>query len=832
MRTYSITTIVKHEALITGLSDYNDTSTPPRGAAPAGDRRSPALNPAAPWNWGSNRQVAHAFRLAGAGELPRTECDAPSTKAEVLAAIRHPLAALLVERNNAASFVGKFGRGWLRSCCNGRIFSSWNQLGQKTGRTSCGDKKLKRPALQGVLKTTRDPRYRRCFIAPPGRVLVKADYGQLQLRLAAKLADETAMLDALINDEDLHRKTARAITGKEEVTDAERGLAKALNFGLLFGLRARRLLAYVKKDYGVDLTLEEAERYRTAWFQMYPAFTRWHNETEVQYRNVLNGWHKGPDESRTVLGRRRLFDKTVRTTERLPSSIQGAEADGAKRAMALLWERRHLCPGNPVPVLFVHDEIVVECDADHAAAVEVWLEQAMVEGMTPLLDPVPVKVEVKTGRTWAGNLPEGVELPPDPPPELGLGLDGKAPAGRREPGPGPTSNGEAPATPVLEPAPQAPAPAPAPTAPPTVAQAPAAPAAPAPAVSAEPPVEIEWSGGEWRPAPPRPPRRQRAASNGRAGWKPVSGPLKYFGGKGTNQGKAAKWIVSHFPPHLNYVEPFAGGLSVLLARNPNDPQLWAPMPKNGDRGAAEIVNDLFGALTNFWAVLENPALFEEFTRRVGAVNFCEDRWVRAQEHAFGDTYHEPSVEDAVEYFIQVRMSNGGDRETFAPITGGRARRRIQEQVSAWLTTVEGLPAVHTRLRGVLVLNRDAFQVIRERDGEWTLFYLDPPYHPLTRVGGGYEHEMSHEKHVELLALVKMLKGKVLLSGYRQTPDGRPFTLYDDTLTGWSSATLESRASSGHGKTHSKRTEVLWANYPLTQVTPADPAPEDREVGEL
>jgi DNA adenine methylase len=314
-----------------------------------------------------------------------------------------------------------------------------------------------------------------------------------------------------------------------------------------------------------------------------------------------------------------------------------------------------------------------------------------------------------------------------------------------------------------------------------------------------------------------PRRRQQAARDvRRAGWKPVPGPLKWFGGKGGEQGKIAKWIVSHFAPHRHYVEPYAGGLSVLLARDPNDPRLRLGT-RARERGVSEVVNDIHGPLTMFWRVLEDPTLFADFARRVQGVSFCEDRWVRAHEHAFGNG---DLVADAVEFFVHNRMSLGGRMEDFAALSKTRTRGNRNEQSNAWLGTVEGLPAVHERLRGVVVYNRNALDVIRREDGEDTQFYLDPTYPHETRVcKDGYKHEMTQGQHVELLALVKTLTGKVLLSGYRQTPDGRPFTLYDDTLTGWHSVTLEARASSGHGKTHGKRTEVLWANHPLTKETP-------------
>jgi DNA polymerase-1 len=85
--------------------------------------------------------------------------------------------------------------------------------------------------------------------------------------------------------------------------------------------------------------------------------------------------------------------------------VQGTGGDGLKLALALLWERRGQVPG-AFPVLTVHDEIVVECDAGQADAVEGWLKQAMLDAMREMLAPVPVEVEVKTGRTWGGDLEE------------------------------------------------------------------------------------------------------------------------------------------------------------------------------------------------------------------------------------------------------------------------------------------------------------------------------------------------------------------------------------------------------------------------------------------
>lgn len=100
-------------------------------------------------------------------------------------------------------------------------------------------------------------------------------------------------------------------------------------------------------------------------------------------------------------GRRRLLAPETPDTQRLNTPVQGTGADGLKQALALLWERRAGCPG-AVPVIACHHEIVVECDAGLAKAVAAWLRQAMVDGMAPLIAPVPVVVEVSVGRSWAG----------------------------------------------------------------------------------------------------------------------------------------------------------------------------------------------------------------------------------------------------------------------------------------------------------------------------------------------------------------------------------------------------------------------------------------------
>jgi DNA polymerase-1 len=330
------------------------------------------------WNWNSWQDVTEAFAALG--------FKLDSTNDAALAAVDHPLAAALREHRSAAQMVKTFGRSWLDFAVNGRIYAGWVQLGTDAGRSSC-----KRPNLQQV-PSRGDPRYRQCFAAPPGRVLIKADYSQLQLRIACKVAKERRMLQAYQSGEDLHALTARGITGKEEVSKADRQTAKAVNFGLLFGLGANGLRSYAAAEYGLELTPAQAEEYRRRFFETYPNLKRWHNRERSS----------SAKECRTILGRRRILDDKTPFTHRLNSPVQGSEADGAKLAMALLWERREQCPG-AFPVLFVHDEVVVEADADKAEDAAAWLKQAMLDGMRDVLAPVPCEVEAKINPSWGGE---------------------------------------------------------------------------------------------------------------------------------------------------------------------------------------------------------------------------------------------------------------------------------------------------------------------------------------------------------------------------------------------------------------------------------------------
>jgi DNA polymerase I len=330
------------------------------------------------WNWNSHQQIHKAFGLLG--------IDLPNTKEETLSRCNHPLTRALLQYRKTTKILSTYGPSLLEKVeDDGRIYPSWWQIGAGTGRMACSN-----PNLQNL-----PPEARKQVEAPEGRVLVKADYSQIELRIAAKISGEERMLGAFAAGQDIHTITARNITGKEQVSKEDRKLAKAVNFGLLYGMGPAGLRHYARGSYGIEMTAGEAERYWRGFFETYPGLKAWHDR---EYRELK----KGSTETRSLTGRRRTG--ITKLTERLNSPVQGTGADGLKLALAYLWERRDECPG-AVPILAVHDEIVVECDAEQAADVKAWLEGAMIEGMDAVLNGidethVPVEVESRVAAAW------------------------------------------------------------------------------------------------------------------------------------------------------------------------------------------------------------------------------------------------------------------------------------------------------------------------------------------------------------------------------------------------------------------------------------------------
>ncbi len=261
------------------------------------------------------------------------------------------------------------------------------------------------------------------------------------------------------------------------------------------------------------------------------------------------------------------------------------------------------------------------------------------------------------------------------------------------------------------------------------------------------------------------------------GMRPV---LRYHGGKW----KLAPWIISHFPSHRVYVEPYGGGASVLM-RKP--------------RCYAEVYNDLDGEVVNLFRVIRERS--EEFRRAVELTPFSREEFKESFEVS------DDPVEQARRTVARSLMGFGSNALCRAIKTGFRpdSNRSGTTPAHDWRNYPESIPEMVERLRGVVIENKDALEVIRRHHGPETLFYCDPPYvwetRSAHRVGGkGYSHEMTEKDHRNMAETLHGIEGKVVVSGY-----GCP--LYDEELfPEWFRVERRTMADGAR-----ERVEVLWIN---------------------
>jgi DNA polymerase-1 len=271
---------------------------------------------------------------------------------------------------------------------DGRIHAEFDPLGTATGRFSCRE-----PNLQNV---GRDVEMRSCFVADPKKVLVIADYSQVELRVAAFLAKEEAMLAAFRSGQDIHSLTAGKLSGKspEKVGEEERKLAKAVNFGLLYGMSARGLAEYGRISFGLRLDEKEAREFRRKFFEAYPALQRWHDEARQSAEDPK------VKEVRTLYGRRRWLPPPggrmdwARFTALVNTPVQGTCGDALKRAMVSLADA-------PL-VSTVHDELILEVPEKRAETMAARLSEVMREGFAGMVPEDLITVAVRWSASWGG----------------------------------------------------------------------------------------------------------------------------------------------------------------------------------------------------------------------------------------------------------------------------------------------------------------------------------------------------------------------------------------------------------------------------------------------
>lgn len=275
---------------------------------------------------------------------------------------------------------------------DGRIRCRLHPMTTDSGRFSCTD-----PNLQQVPSTHTAPGFRACFLASPGHRLIVADYAQVELRVAAQIAPCDAMRRVFLEGRDPHRTTAATLTGRAErdITDHERKLAKAINFGFLFGMGPRRFQSYAEASYGIKLDSGQAREARDAFLRTYPGINAWHQRTSALPRHAKNG----RIHVATRLGRRRGFEAdNFSFTTALNIPVQGTAAEGFKLAMIRLHEQ---LPGiGARGLLCVHDEYITEAPESMVEEAREMVVAEMTAGMKEVTPDVPIKVEATICDNW------------------------------------------------------------------------------------------------------------------------------------------------------------------------------------------------------------------------------------------------------------------------------------------------------------------------------------------------------------------------------------------------------------------------------------------------
>lgn len=268
-----------------------------------------------------------------------------------------------------------------------RVHCKYNQNMTSTGRYSTSS-----PNIQGLPHAES---VRSLIISPENKKLIISDYSQIELRIIAEVAEDEEMMNAYISGKDLHRITAATVNqiAYEEVSSEQRKAAKAMNFGLIYGMGAKSFIKYAKTNYGVDIDEDDAIEMIDKFFCLYPKICE----------RIFVMEDKETNFESTRSGRTRVWqDSFPSMNVRCNYEIQGLGADIIKVALARV-EKELVCTGEAELMISVHDEIVIAADEDKAEAVADKLKTIMEESAAIYIKKVPIIAEVSIGDNWAAK---------------------------------------------------------------------------------------------------------------------------------------------------------------------------------------------------------------------------------------------------------------------------------------------------------------------------------------------------------------------------------------------------------------------------------------------
>ena len=348
-----------------------------------------------PFNLNSSQQIQQIlYEEQGLPILKKTPKGAPSTDEEVLQelALDHILPAILLQYRSLSKLKNTYTDALPRAISpgTGRIHTHFGQAVAVTGRLSSQN-----PNLQNIpIRTLQGRMIRQAFIAPHQHVLISADYSQIELRLMAHFSADPTLLAAFHNNEDIHLRTAAEIfyCAPENVTKEQRRFAKAINFGLIYGMSAFGLAKQLKIERAA------AQNYMDRYFERYPLVAQFMEKTRNQAH--LHGYVE------TLFGRRLVLPELTHTLSRtrqgaeraaINAPLQGSAADLIKKAMCSVQNWLDQSKYQSRLILQVHDELIIESPQSEQNIIQEHLPKLM-EGVAQL--KVPLKVEVGVGINW------------------------------------------------------------------------------------------------------------------------------------------------------------------------------------------------------------------------------------------------------------------------------------------------------------------------------------------------------------------------------------------------------------------------------------------------
>ncbi|WP_029523671.1 DNA polymerase [Persephonella sp. KM09-Lau-8] len=330
------------------------------------------------------KEIASALIKNGIN-LPKTSKGNYETSERVLKNIEHEIAKQVLEIRKLKKEIDILENYLISSDKDGKIHPTFHTWKTVSGRMSCEN-----PNIQAV---PRKKEFRELFISDEDKVLIGADYPQIELRIAAVYTRDKNMIELFKKGIDLHKLIVSKVMNipYEEINEELRQMGKPVNFGALYGMSAKKLMEYARNVYSVNMNYDEARVFLKIYKETYPQIAQWQDMTirKIQKHKKI--------QVKTLLGRVMTAE---RYTDALNYPIQGSGADLIKLAIAYFHSKKNKLNLEANIVNVIHDEIIVEAKKETSEKVSKLLKESMQWAAKKIIPEIPCPVEVKIGKNW------------------------------------------------------------------------------------------------------------------------------------------------------------------------------------------------------------------------------------------------------------------------------------------------------------------------------------------------------------------------------------------------------------------------------------------------